>query len=79
MAIWKRSHIPNPEIPNPTNHGWIMSGGLLQPHWFYGNKLPDQLVDIVARNEDDRGDDQSDTEFDAKSDVTELFIDSEDD
>ena len=28
-----------------------MSDGLLQSHWFDGNELPDQLVDIVARNE----------------------------
>ena len=54
--MWKKSHIHNPEIPYPTNHGWEMSDGLLQSHWFDGNELPDQLVDIAARNEDDSGD-----------------------
>ena len=49
---WKRSHIPHPEIPNPTSRGWKMSDGPLQPHWFDGNKLPDQLVGIAARNEE---------------------------
>ena len=83
VTMWKRSHVPNSEIPNPTNHGWKMSDGLLPPHWFHGNELPDQLVDIAARNEDDSGYDESDTEFnaesDTESDVVELFIDSDDD
>ena len=75
--MWKRSRIHNPEIPYPTNHGWEMSDGLLQPHWFEGYELPDQLVDIAARNEDESGDDKSDTKFDAESDVARLFIDSD--
>ena len=48
-------------------------------HCFDGNKLPVQLVAITARNEDYSGDDESDTEFDAESDVAGLFIDSDDD
>ena len=44
---------------------------------FDGNELPDQLVDIAARNEDDSGD-MSDTKFDAESDVARLLIDSDD-
>ena len=76
--MWKRSRIHNPEIPNINNHGWKMSDGLLQLHWFDGNELPDQLVDIAARNKDDSGDDKSDTKFDAESDVARLFIDSDD-
>ena len=79
VTTWKRSHIPNPEIPNPTNHGWKISDGLLQSHWFDGNELPGQLVDIAARNKDDSGDDESNTKFNAESDVDALFIDSDND
>ena len=56
-----------------------MSDGVLHPHWFDGNELPDRLVDIAARNKDDSGDDESDTKFDAKSDDAALFIDSDND
>ena len=81
--MWKRSHIPNPDIPSLTNHGWILADGLLQPHWFNGNELPNQLEDIEARNEEhDSGDDETDTESDAESDAESdmvgIFFDSDD-
>ena len=80
VAMWKRSHILNPEIPNPTSRGWKC----LMDYYrcFDGSEHPDQLEDIVGRN-DDSGDNENDTKFDAESDtgsdVAELFIDSDDD
>ena len=32
VAMWKRSHIPHPKIPDPINHGWKVLDELLQPY-----------------------------------------------
>ena len=32
VGTWKQSHLANPDIPDPVNHGWILVNDLLQPH-----------------------------------------------
>ena len=70
VATWKRSHISNPDIPEPANHGWKMGSGLLRPHWFDGQEMPQQLVEISAANYTylNSSDDESDTNSDANYD-----------
>ena len=63
LGIYKQAHIPNPDIPKPTDgHGWTMIDGKLEPLWFDGDVLPRQLVDIaetVISSDDDSDSDVS--------------------
>ena len=48
IAIWKRAHIPKPEIPHPAeDQGWIIRNGRLEPCWFKGTALTASLADIA--------------------------------
>ena len=47
VYIWKQAHIPNPHIPNPDRHGWSVADEKIEPIWFEGDVLPQQLVDIA--------------------------------
>ena len=72
VAIWRKSHIPNPVIMNPQDHGWKLVNGLLQPHWFYGEDIPGQLTDleIMAGSDDEESDDEeSDDDSDFEADI----------
>ena len=47
VGIWKHSHLPDPDIPAPTeNHGWHSVDGKLEPLWFNGEALPKSVIDI---------------------------------
>jgi len=49
VGIWKRAHIPKPDIPDPTKgHGWTVDDGKIQPKWTGKNVLPTELVDILV-------------------------------
>ena len=53
VAIWKRSHIANPEMPSPVDgHGWIVHEGYLEPLWTDGDTLPQELIDILEEVQD---------------------------
>ena len=61
-AIWKRGHIQKPEIPSPTDdNGWVMVNGRIEPKWYEGESLHQQLVDIL-QDYNDETDSGSDTE-----------------
>jgi hypothetical protein len=64
MGIWKRSHIPEPDVPLPhTGHGWTQTDDHLEPLWYEGVMLPLQLSDLVsdiAQSNDDDDDDDDD-------------------
>ena len=48
VAIWKRGHVQNPEIPSPTyDNGWVMVNRRIKSKWYEGESLPLQLVDIL--------------------------------
>ena len=58
VAIWKRSHIANPDIPPPTEgHGWTHHDGYLEPLWIDGDTLPLELIDILEEFDSDMSDD----------------------
>jgi len=47
----KRGHIANPDLPDASDgHGWTMCDGTLEPLWFDGDVLPQQLTDIVEES-----------------------------
>ena len=63
VAIWKRSHIANPDIPPATDsHGWTIIDGKLEPLWYDGDMLPKQLTDIVDRSSGDTSDSDSESD-----------------
>ena len=56
VAIWKLSHIANPDIPAASdNHGWKNENNIMQPLWTDGHLVPPQmmgkLVDTINENE----------------------------
>ncbi len=62
VGIWKRSYIAEPDIPDPEGHNWRIAEELLQPLWYDGQEIPDQLVEDT--DEDNYGsNDDSDVEM----------------
>ena len=78
VGIWKRSHISQPDIPEPFNHhGWTKEDGQIVPDWFEGQNLvppilTDTLVETVETNS------QQDT-HDETDDYVYTFDDEEED
>lgn len=68
VGIWKRAHISNPEVPDPVGHGWVMVDGKLEPLWYDGRMLPQQLVDAADASHDDN------YESDDDSDMEDIFL-----
>ena len=67
MAVWKRAHLNNPEIPNPSeDHGWKVIDGTIEPLWVNGEVIPPKLADILEGTVDD--DDNDDLYSDMDSD-----------
>lgn len=80
VGIWKRAHVPSPEIPDPTDdHGWRKSGAQsgLEPQWCIGDVIPPKMADILEKqqeqgsDDDDDDDDNSDVDSENDSDVEE--------
>ena len=65
----KLSNVKKPDIPNPApDHGWIVSeSGHLEPKWTDGDILPQQMVDILAAQNND-ADSESDSSDDDRED-----------
>ena len=74
VGLWKQSHLTNPDIPDPENHGWKLVNGFLQPHWFDDREMPLYLTDVEVTDETDNDDDEvcsdaeSDIMFDSDND-----------
>ena len=65
VGIWKRAHIPKPDIPDPTKgHGWTVEDGQIRPKWTGKNVLPTELVDILEtlNQEEEENEDEEDNE-----------------
>ena len=86
VGIWKRFHVPNPDIPVTSNgHGWTHASGHLESLWFEGELLPWELSDIAegalpsSDNEDNEADDISDDSIgNVRIDINEYVSDSDD-
>ena len=46
----KLSHISNPDIQDPTNHGWTTNDNNFEAAWSEGKMLPDDLVQILKND-----------------------------
>ena len=68
LAIWRRALENFQEVPDPTEHGWLMVDQALEPLWCEGSVLPDQLSDLLG--EDTMADTDEDEDlFDCDSSV----------
>ena len=63
VEIWKRAHFEKTDVAAPSDgHGWTFPDGKLEPFWYEGHVLPQQLVDIADRTMDN-SDEDSNSEF----------------
>ena len=63
VAIWKLSHIKDPDVPKPSEeNGWTKNHDkVLEPSWAIGDILPTNLADILEhQNVDETEDDELD-------------------
>lgn len=64
VGIWKVAHIDIPDACN--GHGWTLVDQKIEPLWYEGCVLPQQLADIIesvsGRDEEDESDDDSVTD-----------------
>ena len=69
VGIWKISHMANPEVPNPEEHGWKMVDGMLQPQWFQDRAIPEKLEELEKRDlcKDDESDSENEYLFDSET------------
>ena len=59
VAIWKLSHIKDPDVPKPSKgNGWTKNHDkVLEPSWTIGEILPTNLADILEHRNVDETDD----------------------
>lgn len=51
VGIWKRAHIPKPNIPAASQgHGWKVEDAILKPIWFDGDILPRELISVAEES-----------------------------
>ena len=81
VLLWKKSFMPNPNLPPPEEHGWKQSdeAGLLDFDWCEGSVMPNELIDVASmdgeQNEDTDGDhDQDDIWTEEQEHNTEEII-----
>jgi len=73
---WNCADHAKPQVPTPENHGWKFDeSGRLVIDWMMDSPLPDELLDIVADQEDDNSSDE-DNEVDY-SNITDLVYGEE--
>ena len=76
--IWKHAHVPDIELPSPTNQGWkLTDGGLLDINWTDDQSIPESLAAIVC--ESDEFVRPLDTIESCNTDVLEMYCDLEED
>lgn len=46
-AVWKRALIAQPNIPNPTEHGWILVNGVLEAKWMTDSPAPTSVLEMI--------------------------------
>ena len=81
VAIWRRAHVAEYDVPDPTNgHGWILQNGLIQPLWTSGDVLPIQLEPVLERVVEHTPDtDDEDDEEEGYDDIISEIDDSDSD
>ena len=70
VGIWKRAHIAKPSIPKASQgHGWEENGGHMEPVWYEGDALPQDLVDIAQRESDAVNSDDNDSDSECHGEI----------
>ena len=49
-AIWKKSSMAKPLIPNPDGNGWQVNDGVIKVKWMSGAPAPDAILDFLSCN-----------------------------
>ena len=76
VGIWKRATIQHPDIPKAHHgHGWKMEESILQPIWYEGCMLPQELADIALDDSESSVDPDAD---EVEPDSLEYFSDESD-
>ena len=47
-----------PEIPQPTEHGWKLSGDSIEPRWTNKEILPIEIIDLVTECDKEESEDE---------------------
>ena len=48
-GVWQRSLQRNPDVPEPTCHGWVRTEvGSLKIDWMHGHAAPDAVLELLA-------------------------------
>ena len=47
-----------PEIPQPTEHGWKLSGDSIEPRWTEKEVLPIQIVELMTEPDEEESEDE---------------------
>ena len=48
-GVWQRSLQRNPDVPEPTCHGWVRTDvGSLKIDWMHGHAAPDAVLELLA-------------------------------
>ena len=62
-AVWKRSHIADPNIPDDMQeHGWTYTDGVMEPLWISGDILPKKSIGSLQEALEEDSDDEDDDE-----------------
>ena len=71
VGIWKIAHIPKPSIHKASQgHGWEENRGCMDPLWYEGDSLPQELIDIAQCDPDTmNSDDDSNSDVDIIGDL----------
>ena len=82
LAIWKWSHKPYPQIPDPEAHGWTHVDNSLELVWYDGQMIPQELADIATNQDGDHnesGSESEDSDFDIDDMINLRRLESESD
>ena len=47
-GIWPRAILPCPNIPCPNNHGWEVSGSLIDVRWLGSKPAPEEVLELIS-------------------------------
>lgn len=60
--VWQNSHLKEPTVLKPENHGWNLVDGEYAFNWFEGDTLPSSIYEILQQPPDTAENESSETE-----------------
>ena len=46
--LWKQALLPNPDIPSPSGHGWLLRDNLLKIQWMENMSAPESVLETMV-------------------------------